>query len=105
MLYGLESESSTHTFVLCATMWNFDARTLALVLLLIPAAFCTSFLNHSRLLGSIEDPGWYEDNVPFVDLPDQQIQDVYYYRLQSYKEHLHYTSTEKAISLPSSCSQ
>jgi hypothetical protein len=73
---------------------HFTACTIAARLSLIVPAFCISFLNHSLLLGSIEDPGWYEDNVPFVDLPDQQIQDVYYYRLQSYKEHLFYTSTE-----------
>ncbi|GAB7328012.1 hypothetical protein MBLNU13_g00068t1 [Cladosporium sp. NU13] len=70
------------------------ARTIAAVLPLILPASCTSFLNHTLLLGSIEDPRWYEDNVPFMDLPDQQIQDVYYYRWQSYKEHLFYTGTE-----------
>ena len=73
---------------------NFPARTIAAALPPILPAFCTSFLNHSHLLGSVEDPGWYEDNVPFVELPDQQIQDVYYYRLQSYREHLFYTSTK-----------
>ena len=63
---------------------HFPAPTIAAALLpLVLPAFCTSFLNHKHLLGSIEDPGWYEDNVPFVELPDQQIQDVYYYRLQS----------------------
>ena len=75
-------------------MRKFTACTIAVVLPLITPALCTSFLNHSRLLVSIEDSGWYEDNVPFVELPDQNIQDVYYYRLQSYKEHLFYTSTE-----------
>lgn len=73
---------------------NSPTRTIAAVLPLILPAFCTSFLNHTRLPGSIEDLGWYEDNVPFVYLPDQQIRDVYYYRLQSYKERLFYTSTE-----------
>ena len=75
-------------------MRTFTACTIVASLSLIIPAFCTSFLNHTLLLGSIEDPGWYEYNVPFVDLPDQQIQDVYYYRLQSYKEHIFYTSTE-----------
>lgn len=75
-------------------MRNFTTRTIAGGLPLILPALCTSFLDHNRLLGSIEDPGWYEDNMPFVELPDQKIQDVYYYRLQSYKEHLFYASTE-----------
>ena len=92
-MHRLKSESPTKTFVL-ATMQKFIAQTVAVVLPLILRAFCTSFLNHSLLLGSIAFPGWYEDHVPFVDLPDQQIQDVYYYGLQSYKEHLCYTSTE-----------
>lgn len=73
---------------------NLTARTIAAVLPLILPVFCTSFLDHTRLLGSIEDPGWYEDNVPFVELPDQKLQEVYYYRLRSYKEHLFYTGIE-----------
>jgi hypothetical protein len=62
-------------------MRNLTAYTIAAALPLVRPAFCTSFLNHTLLLGIIEDSRWYEDNVPFIDLPDKQIQDVYYYRL------------------------
>ncbi|KAK4040402.1 carbohydrate-binding module family 13 protein [Parachaetomium inaequale] len=54
----------------------------------------TNFLNHGQLLTGVEDPSWYEDNVPFLDVPDQGIQEVYYYRLQTYKEHLTYTGAQ-----------
>lgn len=59
-----------------------------------PATGGTSFLNHAALLGSADDPGWYEANIPFLEVPDRQIQDVYYYRWQTYKEHLVYTGPE-----------
>ena len=54
----------------------------------------TSFLNHTALLGSINDKPWFEANIPFLDVPDTQIRDVYYYRWQTYKEHLVYTGPE-----------
>ncbi len=54
----------------------------------------TSFLNHTALLGSINDKPWFEANIPFLEVPDAQIQGVYYYRWQTYKEHLVYTGAE-----------
>jgi hypothetical protein len=54
----------------------------------------TAFLDHGALLGAVEDPAWFEANIPFLDVPDQQIQSVYYYRWQTYKEHLVYTGPE-----------
>lgn len=54
----------------------------------------TSFLNHTALLGSINDKPWFEANIPFLEVPDAQIQGVYYYRWQTYKEHLVYTGPE-----------
>ncbi|KAK2599117.1 hypothetical protein QQS21_005458 [Conoideocrella luteorostrata] len=53
-----------------------------------------SFLNHSQLLAHVEDRNWFELNVPLLDVPDKQIQDVYYYRWQLYKEHLVYTGAQ-----------
>ncbi|MEU0154527.1 MGH1-like glycoside hydrolase domain-containing protein [Micromonospora fulviviridis] len=50
----------------------------------------THFLDHRRYLTGYAEPAWYEANIPFVDLPDQQIQDVYYYRWRVWKEHLRY---------------
>ncbi len=52
----------------------------------------TSFLNHAALLGDIADQPWFEANIPFLDVPDADIQQVYYYRWETYKEHLVYTS-------------
>ncbi|WP_434443904.1 MGH1-like glycoside hydrolase domain-containing protein [Lentzea sp. E54] len=51
----------------------------------------TNFLNHSELLGDVPEPAWYEANIPFVDLPDREIRDTYYYRWRTYREALKYT--------------
>ncbi|GGM27081.1 NEW3 domain-containing protein [Dactylosporangium sucinum] len=51
----------------------------------------THVLDHSALLGSVPEPAWYEANIPFVDLPDKDIQATYYYRWRTYKEALKYT--------------
>ncbi len=53
----------------------------------------TSFLNKPALLGAVNDPAWFLNNIPFLDVPDAQIQQVYYYRWQTYKEHLIYTGS------------
>ena len=53
----------------------------------------TTFLDHSALLGPVDDPEWFLHNIPFLDVPDSQIQQVYYYRWQTYKEHLIYTGS------------
>ena len=81
--------------------WWAAAAAAALLVVAAPAASAvggpaaaTTFLNHTALLGSVENPGWYEANIPFLEVPDQQIQDVYYYRWQTYKEHLVYTGPE-----------
>lgn len=54
----------------------------------------TNFLNHGDLLSGAEDPEWFESNIPFVEVPSEQIQQVYYYRWQTYKEHLAYTGAQ-----------
>jgi hypothetical protein len=58
----------------------------------VPAG--TSFLNHASLLTGVDDPAWYQANIPFLEVPDQQIQSVYYYRWQTYREHLVYTGAQ-----------
>lgn len=52
----------------------------------------THLLDHGSYLAGLNDPNWYEANIPFVDLPDKTIQDVYYYRWRVWKEHLRYTN-------------
>ncbi|WP_072479581.1 MGH1-like glycoside hydrolase domain-containing protein [Amycolatopsis australiensis] len=56
-----------------------------------PDAPGTHFLDHAAGLAGYADPGWYEANIPFVDLPDATMQSVYYYRWRVWKEHLRYT--------------
>ncbi|GLY99898.1 hypothetical protein Acsp02_71510 [Actinoplanes sp. NBRC 103695] len=54
----------------------------------------TAFLDHRALLGDVPEPAWYEANIPFVDLPDREIRDTYYYRWRTFKEALKYTGPE-----------
>lgn len=54
----------------------------------------THFLDDASYLSGVDDPGWYESNIPFVDLPDATMQSVYYYRWRTYKEHLRYTDPQ-----------
>lgn len=48
----------------------------------------TSFLNHSSYLTGLDDNQWYLDNIPFIDVPDKSLQDVYYYRTSVIKRHI-----------------
>lgn len=48
----------------------------------------TSILNHTSYLTELADQQWYLDNIPFVDIPDKLLQDVYYYRQSVVKRHL-----------------
>ena len=59
----------------------------------------TSFLNHDQLLTGRDEKAWYEANIPFVEVPDQEIQDVYYYRWQVHKNALKYTNPEDGFIL------
>ena len=57
-----------------------------------PVGRGTHFLDHASYLAGFNDQPWYLANIPFVDLPDATIQDVYYYRWRVWKEHLRYTN-------------
>ncbi len=52
----------------------------------------TNFVNVEEKLGDYDEPEWFFENVPFVELPEegQAIEDVYYYRWTSLKRHLRY---------------
>lgn len=52
----------------------------------------TSILNHDALLGGQAEPQWFKDNIPFLEVPDSNVQQVYYYRWSAYKRHLRYTT-------------
>lgn len=53
----------------------------------------TAFLDHAALLSGYAEPEWYEANIPFLEVPDREIQDVYYYRWSSYKRQIRYTDS------------
>ena len=50
----------------------------------------TEFLNHSSYIQGFDEPQWYLDNIPFIDVPDPSLQEVYYYRASVIKRHLKY---------------
>ncbi|WNV86859.1 MGH1-like glycoside hydrolase domain-containing protein [Umezawaea sp. Da 62-37] len=54
----------------------------------------THLFDHGEQLAGFVEPAWYEANIPFVDLPDQTIEDTYYYRWRTYKEALKYTGPD-----------
>lgn len=51
----------------------------------------THFLNHSSYISAYDDQQWLLDNIPFIDIPDKTVQDVYYYRSTVIKRHLKWT--------------
>lgn len=68
----------------------------SVVLILITAAFGvaakeTHFIDKDSKLKNLFEPQWFKDNIPFVEVPDREIEEVYYYRWSSLKRHLRYT--------------
>lgn len=51
----------------------------------------TNFLNKESMLGNYQDKNWYKDNIPFLEVPDANIQQIYYYRWYMYYTNLRYT--------------
>lgn len=51
----------------------------------------THFLDDDALIAGFKEPDWYKANIPFLDVPDQQIQQTYYYRWRTWKEHVRAT--------------
>ncbi|MCI2416086.1 discoidin domain-containing protein [Saccharopolyspora sp. K220] len=51
----------------------------------------TQFLDHAALLDGLPEPGWFAANIPLVDVPEPEIQQVYYYRWRVFYEALKYT--------------
>src|SRR4051812_780808 len=62
-------------------------------LALAPAVQAADVLDHGAILRAnhIDQPQWYEDNIPFLDTPDKNLDEVYYYRWSTYKRALRYT--------------
>ncbi|GAA3987852.1 hypothetical protein GCM10022247_02680 [Allokutzneria multivorans] len=51
----------------------------------------TQVLDQDAKLTGFPERGWFKANIPFVDLPDKQIESVYYYRWRSFYEAQKYT--------------
>jgi Alpha-L-arabinofuranosidase B (ABFB) domain/F5/8 type C domain len=54
----------------------------------------TSVLNQDALLTGINGKQWYRENIPFVEVPDANIQQIYYYRWSVMKRQLKNTRPE-----------
>ncbi len=50
----------------------------------------TSFVDKDSKLVGFAEKQWFRDNIPFVEVPDKNIENVYYYRWASHKRHLRY---------------
>ena len=51
----------------------------------------TNFVDQDSKVGKFAEPGWFKDNIPFLEVPNKEIEDVYYYRWSTLKRHLRYT--------------
>jgi hypothetical protein len=52
----------------------------------------TSFLDQDGPIQGFFRKTFLKDNIPYIDIPDSNIQDVYYYRWSSLQRHLRYTT-------------
>ena len=51
----------------------------------------TNFINRSAKVRNYAESGWFLKQIPFIDIPDSEIEEIYYYRWSSHKRHLRYT--------------
>ncbi|KAI5861539.1 Six-hairpin glycosidase-like protein [Durotheca rogersii] len=54
------------------------------------AAKGTSFLDHEGPISAFAGKTFLKENIPFIDIPDSLVQDVYYYRWTSIQRNLRY---------------
>jgi Mannosylglycerate hydrolase MGH1-like glycoside hydrolase domain len=54
----------------------------------------THFINQDTIIGGFPEPAWYKANIPFIDLPDQTVENVYYYRWRVTHEAQKYTGAK-----------
>lgn len=52
----------------------------------------TSFLNHEEPISGFLGRNFLRDNIPYIDIPDKLIQDVYYYRWTSLQRNIRYVT-------------
>lgn len=51
----------------------------------------TNFINHESKIEKFAEKQWFIDNIPFIDIPHKEIEEIYYYRFSTLKRHLRYT--------------
>jgi hypothetical protein len=51
----------------------------------------TSFLDHDAPISGFDGRTFLKENIPYIDIPNSNIQEVYYYRWSSLQRHLRYT--------------
>ncbi|KAI0015759.1 Six-hairpin glycosidase [Xylariomycetidae sp. FL0641] len=52
----------------------------------------TSFLDHDRPITGFAGKAFLKKNIPFIDIPDKLVQDVYYYRWTALQRNLRYVT-------------
>ena len=55
----------------------------------------TNFIDKQSKIKQFAESQWFINNIPFIEIPDKNIEDVYYYRWSSHKRHLRYTTLGK----------
>jgi len=63
----------------------------------------TSFLDHNIPISGFWGQTFLKENIPFIDIPDSNIQNVYYYRWSSIQRHLRYTTAGSGYILTEFC--
>ena len=63
----------------------------------------TSFLDHDTPISGFWGQTFLRENIPFIDIPDSVIQNVYYYRWSSIQRHLRYTTAGTGYILTEFC--
>ncbi|TAQ88419.1 hypothetical protein B7494_g3249 [Chlorociboria aeruginascens] len=63
----------------------------------------TSFLDHDSPISRFWGQTFLKENIPFIDIPDLNIQSVYYYRWSSIQRHLRYTTAGSGYILTEFC--
>lgn len=52
----------------------------------------TDFLDHDSPISSYFGKEFLKENIPYIDIPDKNIEEVYYYRWSTLADHLRYTT-------------
>ena len=59
----------------------------------------THFINKLSKVKSFDEKEWYLENIPFVEIPDHSIEEIYYYRWSTHKRHLRYLTIGAGFSV------